>query len=449
MALVPSSSPDRRILIDLSHNERILRTPSKYNVPCFDIFKDTYEIVESYEEITYKNIQDYDVLLIGMPQEIFNPSEIEDISRFITNGGGLLLLGEPKPDYRFSESQFINSLSRVFGVEFDDNTSIRHTLAIEIQGQVHPVFQKVEEILWATSGGLTVKEPSKLLLSHENQCILAYCEYGNGRVIFLPDSDFFLFPYVDRNDNRQFTTNILDWLSEEGGPYVHHKEMLDKGLPLIEEGRKQVDSGEYDRAKFTLTRSRGYFENASTIYDSDATTSFLRTIDSLIVDAETGIKADSLFQEGKSLYESGEYALAVLKLEEAKSLYLSLNTEKSEECDIILKECRQSEAEALLNEGISYCHQQQYDLANATLEKALALFTELQDTEKAEECQEWIASCRQNSNILPTSDYLSSVFYVIPVLAVIAIVGAVIWRRNQRKSPDGDAQSYDDKTQIY
>jgi hypothetical protein len=79
MALIPSSSFDGKILIDLSHNERILRTPSNHNVPCFSIFEDTYEITESYVDITYGGIQDYDVLLIGMPQEIFSSFEIETL----------------------------------------------------------------------------------------------------------------------------------------------------------------------------------------------------------------------------------------------------------------------------------------------------------------------------------------------------------------------------------
>jgi tetratricopeptide (TPR) repeat protein len=183
-------------------------------------------------------------------------------------------------------------------------------------------------------------------------------------------------------------------------------------------------------------------------YVSDATTNLIETVDSLIVDAETCIKADSLFQEEESLYDAGEYSAAIVKLQEAQDLFLSISAEMSVECDMLITECKQSEAEALLNDGIAYYNLQQYDLAGSVFEKALTLFTELQNT-KIEECEEWMASCRQDLQILPTSDHFAFVFYVVPVAAALAIIGAVIWKKNRREPLDDDTQAFDDKTQIY
>lgn len=339
LAVVSSPAENRKILIDLSHDERVLRTPSKNNVPCFDIFKDVYDIVESYEEITYKNLQNYDILLVGMPQKSFDSSETDVIVRFVSNGGGLFLLGESEYDYRYSEPQFINSLSEMFGVDFDADALVKRNHTTVVQGQIHPVFQGIKKIFWAASGNITVKEPSIPLLHHEGGCLMAYCEYGEGRIIFLPDSDFFLFRYIGYEDNQQFVTNILGWLSEPGGPHLHYRELLDKGIPLLEKGKEQMDSGDFDLAKSTFIRSKGYLKRALAIYESDEIDYMIEAVESFIADAEIVIKAKSLFQEGKNLYESGEYASAVENLEKAQALFQSINV-SSEECASLVKECK-------------------------------------------------------------------------------------------------------------
>lgn len=339
--LGPISEGKPRILIDLSHDERIMRTPSKHNVVCFDDLADTYDIIESDKAITYELVQEADVILIGLPQAEFAVSEADVITRFVSNGGGLLLLGEAKFDYRYAEPEFINSLSRSFGVEFDEDTSVMLNYTSEIQGQVHPVFDGVEEVFWAASCSLIVKSPSVPLLEREGKCIMAYLEYGKGRVIFLPDSDFFLFPYIEYKDNRQFVDNILSWLSQPRGPYFHYADLLDKSNSLVEAGREQIRSGSFEMAKSTLTRSRDYLERASVIYESDEIERSLRAIDSLITQAGTGVKAESLFQEGRVLYEAGQYVSAIEKLEEARNLFESINAEGSETCTSLIAECEQ------------------------------------------------------------------------------------------------------------
>jgi hypothetical protein len=352
MILGSSSEEKPRILIDLSHDERILRTPSKHNIVCFDVLADTYDIIESDKAITYELLQEADMILVGLPQVEFTIPEAEVIARFVSNGGGLLLSGEARFDYRYAEPEFINSLSKSFGVEFDDDPSIMLNYTSEIQGQVHPVFEGVEEVFWAASGSLIVKNPSVPLLQREGKCIMAYLEYGKGRVIFLPDSDFFLFPYIEYEDNRQFVDNILNWLSQPRGPYLHYAELLDKSNSLAEAGKEQIGSSSFEMAKSTLVRSRDYLERASAIYESNEIERLLGIIDSLITQAGTGVKAESLFQEGKAMYESGQYVSAIGKLEEAKYLFESIKNKGSEMCASLIEECEQV-ANSQKNQGNS------------------------------------------------------------------------------------------------
>ena len=239
LASIPASSTSsRRILIDFSHDERIKDTEGGPQ-PCFDLLDDRYEIVISKDEITYRNIQDYDMLLICLPRRSFVPSEIEVISRFVDNGGGLLLLtdlsierGKLKP---------MNSLSMYFGVEFTTRV-FDAAIVVDTRGQIHPVFQDVKEIAYLKPSALNVEEPSKGLLYLEGRCIMAYCEYGKGRVIYLTNNELIFHEFIEALDNRQFIVNTFNWLAEPGGPYLQQRTFVDKGVMLMVEGKKKIES---------------------------------------------------------------------------------------------------------------------------------------------------------------------------------------------------------------
>lgn len=448
LASIPSSSATkRRVLIDFSHGERIVDPVSGTKGSlCIDIFEDTYEIIESNNEITYKNIQDYDMLLLCQPKESFDSSEIGVITQFVSNGGGVLFLAShiPSSISETASSNFdlipLNSLSDFFGIEFTYCNEFWVNNIIEIENQNHSILQNVRKVNSGRYGAIIVKEPSKGLLYIQQKCIVAYCEYGEGRAVFLANNEFILHPHVDVLDNQQIVINIFNWLTEPGGPHIHYKSSLDKGLALIEKGKEQMESGKFDLAKSTFTRSKSYLESALTNYESDRTRNLIKNVESLIISAETGIKAKSLYQEGKSLYEAGEYSSAVAKLEEAQTLFQSINSNKSEECAVLIEECEKKmngkgnreQAEALLKEGITYVREEYYDLARAKFEEALILFTELQDEEKIQECEEWIASCEKpEKHKKPSSIYTG---YIIGAVIVLSLVIGVILIRIRKKT---------------
>ncbi len=424
LALVPqSSAASRKILVDLSHEERIME-----GEPCFDLFTN-YLFRTSERGIQYRTLQDYDILFVGIPQESFNPSEIEAIAQFVSNGGGLLLVAEPPQDVRGARSQYINSLSEFFGCKFSDAMILGDYGKTQIYSQSHPVLVGVSEINWAATVYLTVTEPAEEVLHHEGKCMVACCEYGRGRVIFLSDSDLFTDQWVYKSDNNQFASNIFQWLSEPGGPYLQAEEFLDKGVVLMDAGREQLESGEFSQAESTLQRSKNYLETASTMYESDAAVNLIETVESLIADTETGTTAEALLQEGAALYESGDYVSAASKLQEAQQLFQSINVE-NEECTSLLQECEmemgstgvREHADILFSEGVTSFEKQQYERAKAKFEEALLLFTELQDSEKIEECNEWITSCEEfldGESPITTNVFLVGAIITIMVSAVV------------------------------
>ena len=444
LALFPSGA-SRKILIDYGHGERFDQPFStEKSQPCLDLFEDTYEITPFFKPMTYKNLQDYDVLIVCSPQRSFEQSEIGAITRFISNGGGMLvILGSWVPDY--TELGPINSLSEPFGVQFTDQGLLRTSLTIEIEGQNHPVLQDVKKISFNCPNFINIESPSKELVHSEERedSLVAYCEYDKGRIIFLPSSTPFVYPHVQVFDNEQFIKNVFSWLSEPGGPYLQQKETREKGLALLEKGKEQIESGNYSSAKSTLMQAKNYLESTLTDYESDTTETTIGDIEILIKDCEEGIRAETLLSEGKSLYESGEYMSAVSTLQEAQQLFQSIHAD-TEECVTLINECNSKieietnieKAETYMREGISYFGEQQYKLAKDSFLEAIALFTALEDRDKIVECEEWIISCEEA--LTPESSRMP--VEIIAGAAGLVGVGAAVLVLRSRKRMNKDTR---------
>jgi hypothetical protein len=113
-------------------------------------------------------------------------------------------------------------------------------------------------------------------------------------------------------------------------------------------------------------------------------------------------EADALFLEAQELFTSGDYEEAQYTFEKAQKTYeLIGNDEKVSECQDYIDQCAAhgekeqltEKAEETFNQGITYYEQGKYDLAKITFQSALTMFTELDDKEKIEACNQWIASC--------------------------------------------------------
>lgn len=427
----PSAAAKRKFLIDRSHGE--FPEEYLYKELRLDLLEDTYDIIESDEAITYEHIQDYDMLFITVPLRDFTSSEVDAVVRFVSNGGGLLLstghwLTEP-----------MNSLSQFFGVEFAQRVGVG-TITVETQGQSHPVFSEVKRISLYSSSSLRVEAPSEELLHLEGKCIMAYCEYDKGRVFFLTNLDIFLDGFIESLDNFQLVTNIFDWLTEPGGPYVQQQRFLENGIDLAEKGKEQLESGEFSLAESTLNRSKNALEKSLEIYESNTAKNRLRIVISLIEKAETGVTAEMLLQEGRTLFELGEFPSAMSKLEEAQQLFESITSEKSTECMQLIQQCR---GEILLNEGVTSFDQHHYEEAKAIFEEARAVYAALQDNQKIEECKDWITSCEEQMTPPETppepSEFPTEVIAaVILIVIAIVIIGSVfqLRKRMQKREPE-------------
>jgi tetratricopeptide (TPR) repeat protein len=178
-------------------------------------------------------------------------------------------------------------------------------------------------------------------------------------------------------------------------------------------------------------------------------------VTSLIDDADTGIKAEGLFQEGKSLYELNQFSSALSKLREAQILFQSINF-RNEACAALIEVCEaemksdiiQEGAETLLNGGIAYYRDQQYDMAKASFEHALVMFTELQDADKVQQCEQWIASCEEHCSYQENGEShskLSEMLIGAMILFSGFIVGIVVFIVKRMKKNNYHALEHEKK----
>ena len=208
---------------------------------------------------------------------------------------------------------------------------------------------------------------------------------------------------------------------------------------MLEKGKTHLESGEYTLAKSTFAQSKNYLESTLKVYESDTTQTMIETLDSLLADCETGLKAETLFQEGVTLYESGHYSAALSPLQEAQTLFQSINVD-NKECTTLVQQCEsrieteksQKEAGTLLNEGITYFEEQQYKRAKTKFEEALSVFTELQNEEKIAECKEWITSCEEVSKD-EESLKIPTVIIGTLVTLLVTIIGLLQLRKRRIK----------------
>lgn len=196
----------------------------------------------------------------GSGEDIWSPSEIDDIQNFVINGGGLLFLGEQVtqlwPGYRdivktFGVEFFAGAISdsddfytpNEFWVKFDDNN-----LAAD-----HPALNGVKEVphLWGNALNKTPAGATNILVtdndgtadwyttppgspSGQNLPCMTSFDYGQGRVIvggdthvFVNNSVSYTLPYGNAST---FSISIIRWLSEAGytyGSFYNARETLE------------------------------------------------------------------------------------------------------------------------------------------------------------------------------------------------------------------------------
>ena len=194
---------------------------------------------------------------------------------------------------------------------------------------------------------------------------------------------------------------------------------------VVEEEEKTVDMEAY----FVELPKLGTYLVNVVLYYTDKYGDEQTLSEQLMVKMED--TAGNYFYQGEAAYNNGDYETALELFEKAKVMYVKGNfdvmvTEANKYIDhctqLLNQEQLRVEAEALLSEGVELYKDQKYELAKTKFEEALAIFRELKDIEKFEECTEWIDSCDEALKPPENGTCLGSIILAFLVAAGMAVI---------------------------
>lgn len=179
--------------------------------------EDNGEEEQAEEELTVPN-----ALIVVSPREEFSNEEKETISKFVENGGKLLLIADParrskvnslsldfglvfEPDYLYNMQENDANFRNIFITEFVENEITRNLakIALYIAGSIS-----------STDSGIAFSDEntfSSLIETRAELSPIALAE--ESKVLAISDLTFMTEPYNGILDNNQLISNISDWLA--------------------------------------------------------------------------------------------------------------------------------------------------------------------------------------------------------------------------------------------
>jgi len=169
------------------------------------------------------------------------------------------------------------------------------------------------------------------------------------------------------------------------GIWYKDPKILKEAESLYAEGETSHEKGDYETAKIK-------FQGARELYSKLGDSDLVKVCDAVILLADAGKKAHSFFSEALSYFEKGMYSEAKSKFSQAKNLYSMVgNKQKSSECETYMSKCDTGiEADSLVEKGKAQIEEGIYDGAKLNLEKAQEKYEEIGDREKVQQCQQKI-----------------------------------------------------------
>jgi unsaturated rhamnogalacturonyl hydrolase len=163
------------------------------------------------------SLQGVNLLIIvdpDTPEETPDPkyiedSEIEVLTKWVNDGGRLVLLGNDKGHAEFTH---FNRLASRFGIQFLEETYPRVSgKAILVTTGKHPIFEGGLQAYLVEVAPLKLVAPAEPVLTHEGTDVMALAHVGRGMVFALGDP-WLYDEYIERNDNVAIATNLFKML---------------------------------------------------------------------------------------------------------------------------------------------------------------------------------------------------------------------------------------------
>jgi hypothetical protein len=178
----------------------------------------------------YLSQEGVSILAIQNNTMAFTEEELQEIKRFVENGGGLLLQADQPRSRRGELTFYAKEIARMFGVSISDEPIPWVDTTVQSD---HPLMKGVSIFSISSNNDdrepvfLTASSPAYVVLNagatQPYKPALAAAEVGSGRVVMYPTMYNFapdIRPYEawSLGDNSYFLRNALYWLQGEELP---------------------------------------------------------------------------------------------------------------------------------------------------------------------------------------------------------------------------------------
>lgn len=204
--------------------------------------------------LTYEKLKNYDVLILMAPGRNYTDQEINDIKKFVNNGGGLLLVGEPWGPQDGDKNYAFNKIARSFGLDFAFNEIIidtKHNVGISRLIKTdniksHPITSNTSEIYyitgayqdpgaaevlvysdsdsWSDHGYVTSEgESANNEIKEADEVtgplpLISAMDYGRGRIIVIGSAQTFVNAWLYKGNAWKLGLNSVNWLADHPIP---------------------------------------------------------------------------------------------------------------------------------------------------------------------------------------------------------------------------------------
>jgi hypothetical protein len=299
--------PKGRILYDLSHSPRLgidlwddlAAYPGYYTTWRDDLVSRGYLVDKLYPSPTANfsssRLKPYDMLILVSPDLDYSSSDRSAVTKWINNGGSLLVLGDDPliSDFATTNAR-INYLLDSFNLRL--NLTIGITGIHDLNSKEHPTVESCSILTVASAGAINMTGDAFEIWNYGVNGIVAGQESGSGRIILIGDMNWCSEAYITTNDNEQFAINIVNWLvswdadvllyTDDPFSANFYKSPLCQALNLLD-----ID--------FYLTFSSSYFNYSLTIGSWDL----------LAINLVNYGFADSVLDNVKNFVDNGGYLL--------------------------------------------------------------------------------------------------------------------------------------------
>jgi len=231
------SASELRVLVDISHSHENANTEINFTLLPVQLSQFTFDI--SDEQLTPSLLEEYQVLLFYQPYAVLGDSEIEAVTAFIQQGGGIIMCGDHYLGWERESISSYNTLSSQFGITFtstvvDDPTDKQGCTCTPIIHNLeeHPITENISQIVLYSPCNLILSGDAQPLargdedtimkghikasddIQGEDIIVAAVSEHGSGRIVALGSYTLLTNSLVNEPDNLLFVENCILWASE-------------------------------------------------------------------------------------------------------------------------------------------------------------------------------------------------------------------------------------------